>query len=58
MLSDEELVKNILSGNKESYSYLVNKYQNMVLSICLRILENKKEAEDISQEVFVKAFFL
>lgn len=29
----------------------------MVLSICLRILENKKEAEDISQEVFVKAFF-
>jgi len=47
MLSDEELVRNILSGHKESYSYLVNKYKNMVLSVCLRILENKKEAEDM-----------
>ena len=57
MLSDKEIVKSVLAGNKEAYSYLVNKYKNMVFSICYRILENKEEAEDLSQEVFIKAFF-
>lgn len=57
MIPDNELVKSILAGNQESYSYLVNKYKNMVFSVCFRILENREEAEDISQEVFVKAYF-
>jgi RNA polymerase sigma factor (sigma-70 family) len=57
MISDKELVDNILAGNEEAYSFLVNKYKNLVFSICLRIIENKEEAEDLSQEVFVKAYF-
>lgn len=57
MVTDNELVKNLLAGNQESYSYLVNKYKDMVFSVCYRILNNKEEAEDIAQEVFVKAYF-
>ena len=57
MIPDNEIVKGILTGNHESYAYLVNKYKHMVFSVCFRILENREEAEDISQEVFVKAFF-
>ena len=57
MVPDNELVKSILAGNQESYSYLVKKYKNMVFSVCYSILNNREEAEDISQEVFVKAFF-
>ena len=57
MLTDQELITKILSGNKESYSFLVNKYKNMVFSICVKILENREDAEDTAQDVFVKAFF-
>lgn len=57
MIPDNELIKSILAGNQESYSYLVNKYKNMVFSVCYRILDNIEEAEDIAQEVFVKAYF-
>ncbi len=57
MIPDNELVKKILAGNQESYSYLVNKYKDMVFSVCYRILNSREEAEDIAQEVFVKAFF-
>ena len=31
-------------------------YQNMVFSIAMRFLSNQAEAEDVSQEVFLKAF--
>ena len=57
MIPDNELIKSILAGNQESYSYLVNKYKNMVFSVCYRILDNIEEAEDIAQEVFIKAYF-
>lgn len=32
------------------------KYQNMVFSTAMRLLANPAEAEDVSQEVFLKAF--
>ena len=32
------------------------KYQNMVFSTAMRLLANPTEAEDVSQEVFLKAF--
>jgi len=31
-------------------------YQNMVFSTALRLLANQAEAEDVSQEVFLKAY--
>ena len=34
----------------------MRKYQNMVFSTAMRLLANSTEAEDITQEVFLKAF--
>ena len=58
-ITDEELVarcKRDLPGNTYSYELLVQRHMNRVYSIVYRIVCNKEEAEDITQEVFVKVY--
>ena len=43
-------------GNVSSYSYLVNKYKNLVYNLAYRILKNREDAEEVSQDAFLKAF--
>lgn len=59
MLSDEELVmrcKTELPANTRSYELLVQRHMNKVFSIVYRIVYDREEAEDITQEVFVKVY--
>ncbi len=58
-ITDAELVarcKRELPGNTHSYELLVERHMNRVYSIVYRIVCNKEEAEDITQEVFVKVY--
>jgi RNA polymerase sigma-70 factor, ECF subfamily len=43
-------------SDAEQFETFVRKYQNMVFSTAMRLLGNAAEAEDISQEVFLKAY--
>ena len=40
----------------QQFEAFMLKYQNMVFSTAMRLLANPAEAEDVSQEVFLKAF--
>jgi RNA polymerase sigma-70 factor (ECF subfamily) len=40
----------------EQFEAFMRNYQNMVFSTAMRLLANQSEAEDISQEVFLKAY--
>jgi RNA polymerase sigma-70 factor (ECF subfamily) len=40
----------------EQFEVFMRNYQNMVFSTALRLLANESEAQDVSQEVFLKAF--
>lgn len=58
-MTDEELValcKEELPVNTRSYEILVQRHMNRVYSIVYRIVCSKEEAEDITQEVFVKVY--
>lgn len=55
-MSDQELIKNILSGDPVAMRELVIKYQDLVVNTCFQVLHNKEDAEDIAQEVFLKAY--
>lgn len=54
--SDAELIQEVLRGNEESFEPLVQKYQGKVFATARRYAQNPSEAEDIVQEVFVKAY--
>lgn len=54
--SDTYYINKVLSGDKGAYSYLVNRYSDMVYSIAVKLLKNESNAEDLSQDVFVSAY--
>jgi len=53
---DEEIIKQILLGDKNKYTILVEKYQQMIFRTCMGFLHNKDDAEDLTQEIFIQAY--
>lgn len=49
-------IDRVLQGQQKAFGLLVEKYQDMVFTIAFRILQQREEAEDVAQQVFVKAF--
>lgn len=55
-LTDEEIIQECLSGRKEAYRWLYDKYASTMLSVCVRYAHNPSDAEDILQEGFMRVF--
>jgi len=52
---DYQLVQAALKG-KEAFARLVSKYQQRIYSIAFQILRSHPDAQDITQETFIKAY--
>ena len=44
------------SGDINAFESIYDSHWQMVNSICLRMLQNKREAEDLTQEVFIQLY--
>lgn len=55
-MEDKLIVEMCLKGDTDSFEYLVTKYKKLVYSIAIRFLKDAHLAEDITQEVFFKAY--
>ena len=55
-LSDSELIKMCLEGQKEAFSDLVRRYHKPVYGFVFRMVKNRAVAEDITQESFLAAY--
>lgn len=55
-LSDNEIISQVLSGNQAAYAELVNRYQNYVFTLTLRMIKGREDAEEVAQDVFIKAY--
>ena len=54
--SDESYIDRILKGDRSSFAILIERHKNMVFTIANRMLRNREEAEEVSQDVFLKAY--
>jgi len=54
--SDVEIIKCILNGDQSAFARLVERYQNYIFTLTLRFTDNREDAEEIAQDVFVKAY--
>jgi RNA polymerase sigma factor (sigma-70 family) len=54
--NDNEIISQVLNGNQQAYAVLVTRYQNYVFTLALRFTKNREDAEEISQDIFVKAY--
>jgi len=53
---DQILVARVQNGEKSAFDLLVRKYQHKVAKLISRYLSDRAEVEDITQEVFIKAY--
>lgn len=50
------LVRRCLRGEPEAVRTLVDRFQFEVFGLCLRLLNHRHDAEDVTQEVFLRVF--
>ncbi len=55
-MDDIELVNQVLRGNMKAFTFLVNRYQKLVVHITGRLIQRNNELEDVCQEVFLKVY--
>src|SRR5258706_12960697 len=55
-LNDNEIISKVLNGDQQAYAGLVNRYQNYVFTLTLRIVKNREDAEEVAQDIFIKAY--
>lgn len=54
--SDSEIISLVLSGDHNSYAMLVDRYKSYVFTLTLRFTKNREDAEEVSQDIFIKAY--
>jgi RNA polymerase sigma-70 factor (ECF subfamily) len=54
--TDSEIIQRVLQGEQSLYAELVKRYQNFVFTITLRYTSSREDAEEIAQDIFVKAY--
>lgn len=52
----KDLVEKSKAGNRKAQFDLYNQYVDAMFYVCMRIVNNREDAEDVTQESFIKAF--
>lgn len=55
-MEEKQIIGQLKNGDKFIYKYVYDLYARMVYNVCFRMSGNKEEAEDLTQDVFVKVF--
>ena len=54
--SDIAIISAVLNGNQQAYAQIVQRHQTFVFSLVLRYIKSREDAEEVAQDVFVKAY--
>lgn len=55
-IDDQYYINQIINGNVNGFSVLVNQYKDLVFTLAYKMLKSKEEAEEVSQDTFIKIF--
>ncbi len=55
-ICEVKLVQGCLAGDPVCQREFVERFQGVIFGLCLRMLGKRHDAEDVSQEVFIRAF--
>ena len=53
---DEDLMDKVRLGNKHAFEILIHRHQRSVLNFIFRFMGNRTDAEDLTQEVFLRVW--
>lgn len=55
-MSDAEIIEQLKQGSESAFKKLVENHQNLVVNTCYGLVQNREDAEDIAQEVFIEVY--
>jgi RNA polymerase sigma-70 factor (ECF subfamily) len=55
-IPDQEIIRQAQEGDARAFEQLYRRYSKRVYRLCLRMVKNEAEAEDLTQEAFLKVF--
>jgi RNA polymerase sigma-70 factor (ECF subfamily) len=55
-ISERDLLVNAQQGDHQAFAHIVQSYQRPVYNLCYRMLGDQAEAEDATQETFIRAY--
>jgi RNA polymerase sigma-70 factor (ECF subfamily) len=50
------LIDEAIAGNQDAYQKLMTKYRQLIYNLIFRMIRNKEDVQDLTQEAFIKAF--
>lgn len=56
LVTDETLIEKVLAGECQAFEILIKKHQGIIYNYLYKITLSKEDAEDMTQEVFIKAY--
>jgi RNA polymerase sigma-70 factor (ECF subfamily) len=56
VVNEPELLRRARQGDLAAFNELVDEYERLVFSVCLRLLGQRQAAEDATQEAFISAW--
>ncbi len=54
--TDYEIIQICLQGNQDAFSDIIQRYQKLIYTVVYRMVNDKEEANDITQETFIKIY--
>lgn len=54
--NDQQYIDRVLKGDTNAYAFLVDSYKDMIYSMVLKMTNSREDAEEISQDTFIKGF--
>ena len=55
-MSEQELISRIKQGDQQAFKQIVDDFQAMVLNTCFQFVNDKDDAKDLAQDVFVEMY--
>lgn len=55
-ISEKEIIERVLGGDANAFEELVLRYEKTVYSLAVRMVSDREDAADMTQEAFIKAY--
>lgn len=53
---EQQIVQQVLAGDKEKYALLVREHQETVANLCYKLVGNKLDVDEVTQQVFIELY--
>lgn len=55
--NDDQIIINLINnGDTNAFSVLVDRYKDLVFTLAIRMMKNREEAEEVTQDTFIKIY--